>query len=105
MVALSPTSSPLSLPISRTVIKILDLLTNRYHAGIVYAASDSALDVELPLSSRLSAGQRVHFVLAAPTSGIIPRHTMRTALVRQVHTTPQSRLRINLTPAAEPVAA
>jgi hypothetical protein len=105
MVALSPPSSALSPPSSSTFIKVLDLLTNRYYSGIVRAITDSTLDIELPLTSRLSPGQRVHFVLAHPTAGIIPRRTMRSALVRHVCTTAQSHLRINLTPAAEPVTA
>jgi hypothetical protein len=88
---------PLRLPIS---IKVLDLLTNRYHAGIVHAVSENTLDVEMPLAARLSAGQRVHFALSDESGGIIARQAMRSALVRQVQTTSQARLRIDLTPAA-----
>jgi hypothetical protein len=94
----SPSSqSPTRLP---TSIKVLDLLTNRYHAGIVHAVSESTLDVEMPLAARLSAGQRVHFALSDESGGIVARQAMRSALVRQVQTTPQARLRIDLTPAA-----
>ncbi len=89
--------SPLRVP---TSIKVLDLLTNRYHAGIVHAVSENALDVEMPLAARLSAGQRVHFALSDESGGIVARQAMRSALVRHVQTTPQSRLRIDLTPAA-----
>ncbi len=89
--------SSLRLP---TSIKVLDLLTNRYHAGIVHAVSESALDVEMPLAARLSAGQRVHFALSDESGAIVARQAMRSALVRQVQTTPQSRLRIDLTPSA-----
>jgi hypothetical protein len=106
MVAVFPPSRTGASPLgSLTCIKVLDLLTNRYHTGIVHAASDGALDVEMPLAARLSAGQRVHFALADPAGGIIPRQAMRSALVRRVHTTAHARLRIDLTPAAECVAA
>jgi hypothetical protein len=90
---------------SHTCIKVLDLLTNRYHVGIVHAASDDGLEIEMPLSAHLRAGQRVHFALADEAGSIIPRHAMRRAMVRCVHTTPQASLRIDLTPAAECVAA
>jgi hypothetical protein len=88
-----------------TSIKVLDLLTNRYHVGIVHAASETMLDVEMPLAARLSAGQRIHFALSDESGGIVARRAMRSALVRQVQTTAQARLRIDLTPGAECVAA
>lgn len=82
-------------------IKLLDLLTNRYYVGIVHATSPGSLAIEMPLASRLNAGQRVQFVLADNTSAIIPRHTMRNALVRHVDTTDNLRLRAHLTMTAE----
>jgi hypothetical protein len=88
---------------SHLCIKILDLLTNRYHVGIVHAASNDGLEIEMPLSTHWRAGQRIHFALDDAV-GIIPRQTMRSALIRHVHTD-QSSLRIDLTTAAECVAA
>jgi hypothetical protein len=88
-----------------TCIKVLDLLTNRYHVGIVHAYTDDGLDIEMPLSARLRAGQRVHFALAEAGTGVIPRQTMRSAMVRRVGRTTRASLRIDLTPAGECVAA
>jgi len=106
MVAMFPPSLACDTPPrSHTCIKVLDLLTNRYHVGIVHAATDAGLEIEMPLSAHLSAGQRVHFALADQAGGIIPRHAMRRALVRQVHATARASQRIDLTPAAECVAA
>ena len=106
MVALFPRSLACDAPPrSHTNIKVLDLLTNRYHGGIVHAASDDGLEIEMPLSAHLSAGQRVHFALGDQVGGVIPRQAMRSALVREVHTTARASLRIDLTPAAECVAA
>ena len=106
MVALFPPSLACDTHLrSHTCIKVLDLLTNRYHAGIVHAASDDGLDIEMPLSAHLSAGQRVHFALGDQAGGVISRHAMRSALVREVHATARASLRIDLTPAAECVAA
>ena len=79
-------------------IKILDLLTNRYHAGVVHAALADGLQIEVPLSAHLSAGQRVHFALDE-AAGIVPRQTMRSAMVRRVQATQESRLRIELSTA------
>ncbi len=84
-------------------IKILDLLTNRYHVGIVHAASEDGLEIEMPLAARLSAGQRIRFALD-DSIGIIPRQTMRRALIRHVHADRAS-LYIDLATAAECVAA
>jgi len=88
-----------------TCIKVLDLLTNRYHVGIVHAYTDDGLEIEMPLSARLSAGQRVHFALADEATGVISRQAMRSALVRRVGRTARASLRINLKPAGECVAA
>ena len=100
MVALCPPSAHKSSPeAARLCIKLLDLLTNRYYVGVVHAASDDALEIEMPLSSRLAAGQRVHFALADDSQAILPRHAMRSATVRRVHTTPYCRLRADLSPA------
>jgi hypothetical protein len=100
MVAHYPASAPkLSPDAARLCIKLLDLLTNRYHVGIVHASSPGTLEIDMPLSSRLAAGQRVHFAIADDSHALIPRHAMRPALVRRVHTTSHTRLRVNLSPA------
>lgn len=102
MVAMFPLSPSLfAKPLrstSQLCIKILDLLTNRYHVGIVCAALEDGLQIELPLSARLSAGQRIHFALDDST-GVIARQTMRSALIRQVEATDEARLRIDLSTA------
>jgi len=82
-------------------IKVLDLLTNRYHVGIVHATSAESLAIEMPRSARLNAGQRVQFVLADNTSAIISRRTMRHALVQHVETADNFRLMAHLTTAAD----
>jgi len=67
-----------------SAIKVLDVRANRYHAGVVRAASDDALALEMPLTSRLRPGQHVRFALAHD-AGIIARHDMREAVVTRVN--------------------
>ena len=104
MVALFPPTADRT-PTRSATIKILNLLTNRYHVGIVHHTSDNHFYIELPLAARLSAGQRVRFALSDPSIGIIPRHTMRSALISRVDSTAQASLRVDLSPAAECIAA
>jgi len=64
---------------STSPIKLLDLLTNRYHTGIVRGTSPSSLDVELPPSSRLAPGQRVRFIVG--DQPLVARNSMRRGFV------------------------
>lgn len=104
MVALFP-ASPAHSRTRAATIKILNLLTNRYHVGIVHHTSADTFDIEMPRAARLCAGQHVRFALSDPSIGIIPRHTMRSALIRHVNATARDSLRVDLSPAAECVAA
>ncbi len=53
-------------------IKLLDLLTNRYHAGVMQEGADGSIEVELPASSHFQAGQRVRFVAGSGHGGGAP---------------------------------
>jgi hypothetical protein len=85
-----------SLPGRTCAIKLLDLLTNRYHVGVVQAAGQGGLAIEMPRTTRLSAGQRVQYVLANDTSAVLPRRYMRQALVRHVDRSDGARVRADL---------
>jgi hypothetical protein len=85
-------------------IKLLDLLTNRYHSGIVREDRDGAMRVELPASARFRAGQRVHFVVAGDHS-VVRRHAMRRAFVTQVSSLFADRLSVKLSPLPETAVA
>jgi hypothetical protein len=63
-------------------IKVLDLLTNRYHVGIVREYSDNALQVTLPASAHLCAGQRVRFIVG--DHALVARHAMQRGFITQV---------------------
>src|SRR4051812_20465213 len=78
---------------NRTSIKVLDLLTNRYHVGVIIAASDEGFLIEMPLAARLSAGQRIRFALD-DASGLICRRTMLHGTIQHVQINDQGRLRI-----------
>jgi len=93
MVAMNPFIPLASTP--ETSIKILNLLTNRYHVGIVRASHDGGLHIEMPASARLIPGQRIHFALD-DARGIVSRHTMRSALIRDVRSTDGRRLHVDL---------
>jgi hypothetical protein len=64
-------------------IKLLDLLTNRYHAGVMQEGADGSIEVELPASSHFQAGQRVRFVAGAG-QGVVRRNSMRRGFIAQV---------------------
>ena len=104
MVALSPFSLP-ETPASQAApasIKLLDLLTNRYHLGLIRESSDAGLQVELPASSpatRFHAGQRVRFILAgegAAEGGLISKNDMHRAFITNVSPAPENRVDIRL---------
>lgn len=77
--------SPL-LPIAEETpsIKLLDLLTNRYHAGVVRRSAGSLVQVEMPASARLRPGQRVRCIIARPSAGVLARGDMRRAAVLHI---------------------
>ena len=76
-------AAPFSSIESECPIKLLDLLTNRYHLGIVRESSDAALNVELPASSHLHAGQRVRFIIAG-SQPLVAKHSMHRAFITDV---------------------
>jgi hypothetical protein len=86
----------LPAPSRSNSIKLLDLLTNRYHTGIVRETSPAAMQVELPASSHLHAGQRVRFALA-DAQPLVSRSTMRRAFITNVSPEHTNRLHVHLT--------
>lgn len=99
-----PTPIQVSLAPAADSVKLLDLLTNRYHLGLLRSSSESALELELPLSSHLFAGQRVRFVVAG-NSPLVARHDMRGACITHVGRAPGNRLRVELALSPESAAA
>lgn len=70
-------------------VKVLDLLTNRYHAGVVrggWQTDAESMQVEIQGGSRLQAGQRVRCIVASRSSGVLARGQMRRAAVLHVET-------------------
>ncbi|GEM_PF-1979651 len=74
-----------------TLVKLLDLLTNRYHVGVLRTMGAAvgmdgaeAMCVEMPTTVRLSAGQRVKCVVSDGTRGVLAKRSMRRAQVMQV---------------------
>jgi hypothetical protein len=65
-------------------IKLLDLVTNRYHAGVVRRTSQYGVQVEVPATSKLRPGQRIRCILAGRNAGVLPRKDMRRANVLHV---------------------
>lgn len=80
---------------SSSAIKLLDLLTNRYHVGIVRESSDAGFDVELPASARFHAGQRVRFILAGGQA-IVAKQSMHRGFITQVSSEYSDRLNVRL---------
>ncbi len=63
-------------------IKVLDPLTRRYHAGVVHAASDGSLEVELAGAAALEPGNVIRYSFA--DTPFVAAHAMRSAVVKQV---------------------
>jgi hypothetical protein len=78
-----------------SAIKLLDLLTNRYHVGIVRETTDAGLNVELPATSHFQPGQRVRFIVAGDQP-IVARHDMQRGFITQVTSDFSDRLTIRL---------
>ena len=66
-----------------THVKLLDLLTNRYHVGIVRAQGEEALCVEMPATARLCRGQRVRYIVS-DGRGLVEKRSMRRACVTSI---------------------
>src|ERR1051325_2141761 len=88
-------SYPLNQQKTSPAIKLLDLLTNRYHLGVVRESSGENLQIEVPASSHFHAGQRVRYVVAGE-DGVVRRHSMHRAFVTNVLAGVQNPLRIQL---------
>ena len=102
MVANVVTASPEAL--SPHAIKVLDLLTNRYHVGVIEATSAAGMQVVLPASSHLHAGQRVKFIVAGEQP-LVARMSMRRGFVSQVRSYLADRLRIDIAELPETAVA
>src|SRR3954467_15163218 len=85
-------------------IKVLDLLTNRYHLGIIRETTDAALRVELPASSQLQAGQRVRFIVAG-RQPLVSRMSMQKAFITDVSPHHANRMNVRLSLVQEPALA
>jgi hypothetical protein len=81
--------------LARHAIKLLDLLTNRYHVGVVESAWEAGMRVELPAVARLCAGQRVRFVVAGGEA-LVSKGSMRRALVSDVERGMSDRMSVEL---------
>lgn len=68
---------------SHHAVKLLDLLTNRYHVGVVESAWDQGLRIQLPASTRFQAGQRVRFFVSTGET-LVAKNAMRRALISDV---------------------
>ena len=70
-----------------SLVKLLDLMTNRYHVGIVRAGGGDAgaetLYVDMPVTARLWEGQRVRYIVA-DGHGLVEKRAMRRACVTHV---------------------
>ena len=84
-------------------IKLLDLLTNRYHVGRICARIGSALELELSSGTHWQAGQQVRFVEAGDQP-LVSKVTMRGACVIHVERA-RAGARVALRVLPEPAAA
>lgn len=75
-------------------IKLLDLLTNRYHTGVVRETSDASLDIELPATTRLAPGQRVRFIVG--NQPLVARNAMRRGYITEISASQTSAVRLAL---------
>jgi hypothetical protein len=85
-------------------VKLLDLLTNRYHVGIVRGNSAAGMQVEFPASAHLQAGQRVHFAMSGDQP-LIARRAMMRGFITRVAPSHTGAARVHLQPAPLPETA
>ena len=101
----APRTAAFSSP-AGTSVKLLDLLTNRYHAGVLRHATTASLRVEVAATSRIRAGPRVRCILASPSAGVLARGQMRRASVLHVESpTGAPRLLLELAFMDDPTAS
>ena len=87
------------------MIKVLDLLLNRYYVGRVRTMNEDGLEMDVPPSARLQPGQRIRFVLAEGRDrGIISRRAMRSAVVVRRSMNEDGSMSVELSSSAEMVA-
>lgn len=77
-------------------IKLLDLLTNRYHTGVVRERAATALEVEVPANMPVALGQRLRFIVAESGQGFMSRQSMHRAQVASIEPQPANRMRVYL---------
>jgi hypothetical protein len=98
-----PARAAVVTPCPDTAVKLLDLLTNRYSAGLVRTAGLFRMEIEIPLTSHLHVGRRVRFAVAGDGL-LVSKQTMRSAQITGVR--PEGgRLHVELTLLDEAVAA
>lgn len=78
-----------------SAIKLLDLLTNRYHTGVVRMNAGAGLEVEVPANMPITPGQRLRFVVDEGL-GLISRTAMKAAQVAAVDHAVANRMRVYL---------
>jgi hypothetical protein len=77
-------------------IKMLDLLTNRFHSGVVRGMAGMRLEIQMPLAARWQPGQRVRFAIEED-GRIVSRRDMQPAIITHVEAAPGAGLQMNLT--------
>ena len=70
------------LPRMARTVKLLDLLTNRYHVGLLRGEDEERLALDLPRTAAFHAGQRVRFIVA-DEQPLVSRQAMHTAVITQ----------------------
>lgn len=69
----------------RRPVKVMDLLTRRFYAGVARNISETGLLVEFPGDAPVQVGQRVRFLVTNNISTVARRASMRSArVVRQI---------------------
>ena len=101
MVAYSALTSVQSAARSSS-IKLLDLLTNRYHLGILRRSTSTYLQVELSGASGFHAGQRVRFIVADDQS-LVSKTSMHRGFITNVF--PEEKNRVTMYVARLPETA
>ena len=95
---------PLVQATSRSSIKLLDLLTNRYYPGVLRKSTPTYLLVELSGVSCFRAGQRVRFVVADDQS-LVSRTEMRRGFIANVFVGEKNKVNVYVALQPEPELA
>ena len=72
-------------------IKLLDLLTNRYHLGVLRKSTATYLQVELSGPTCFHAGQRVRFIVADDQS-LVSKTSMHRGFIANVFADEQNKV-------------